>query len=277
MKPHVLWPCSSFCLGILTFILRKHQLAQAKDPETLLFVPMATETIVLSVVMIVAHILLVVALGSPSRPLPNYKYTIYHPSIFFFAPILLSSVLMGLATLVGLIDIHTEYRNFKTMTAGADVPYSLPVFDVMQSFFALFVAYLMYEMGKNAYEGETLAHRWWSVIPAFMCCWLFTTQYRIYAISPNFQEKIYPTLGGLFLLHGMYQLAVAAYQTPRPVLLSFFGLSATIFCGVNLASNPSTFDGMLLTSLTLYLLTFTSAVIRNAYASRKEYVTPPVE
>lgn len=276
MKKSTLLPSASVVLCVVTYFLRKHQISQVKDAQTLLFEPMAMETILLATLVLVGHIALMIGLNSDSRDLPNYKFTVYCPRFSFFAMTSLASLLLLLSVLMGFLDMKSDYDTaLKNSNAYVEFSYDFPFFQVCKCMFSLFVAYIMFYLGKNAYEGTTLRKHFLTVFPAFLACWYFMDIYRDYSSLPNLQEKLYPTFAGLSLLHGFYQLAVAAYETPRPILFSFFSLSSVMLLGATLGGPITPYFAMVHCSLVLYLLAFSVAIIENTFCSREDYRTPP--
>lgn len=278
MKKSILLPFLSVMMSVVFFFLRKLQISNAKNPETLLFTEFATETLILSFAVILFHFILGGVLYSGARELPNYKYTVYCPNQLFITLLATGSIILVLSTFVGIMDIKSQYdQHISAVNQGVSSSYSMPYFKFAAILFGGATGAVMLFLGKNAYRGEDLEERWVTTIPAFLCLSCLVNAYQSFSTLPNLQEKIYPIFATFSLVYAFYHLSASAYETPRPRLISFFSLSSIAMFGVYAGYGISIYDFSVYLGLNLYLLAFSFAVIENAYSKRENYRTPPAQ
>lgn len=263
-------------LSVLGFFLRKYQISMIKNPETLLFTPMAQETMLLLAVLLLGHMVLAVLVMEGARGFPRYEYAVYSPNPVFFGGVMLSGFLLILAFFIGLMDVKNGYDVFQgTNYAGESYPF--PVIKLMELSLVAVTGPVVWYLGKNAYDGMPLRERWMLTLPSFASLFHIYSNLKVLAITPDMQEKLYPSLGLLVLAHGIFALTSTGIKSPSPRKIVFFAWSAQIFFCVNIHTFPSLYDGMISLGLHLYLLSFGYGVMGNAFCSQREYNTPSLE
>lgn len=273
-KPYLLYG-TGLVLSLLGYILRKYQISAVKSIDTLLFTPMAWETLLLMAVILVSHIIIGLLVLGDARSFPNYEYTVYSPYLPFLGINLLAGFLLLLSFFIGIMDIKSGYDIFLA-TASEEITFSFPVLQLLELSFMAVTGFLLVWLGKNAFEGQLLTERWVTVIPVFAAMMhLYSTFLRV-SVTPGLQEKLYPILGGLSLIYGLHALATSAIKEPCPRKLSFFAWSSLLFYFVNLSTLASVYSALITTGLHLYLLSFGAAAIKNTYCSQMECSTPPM-
>lgn len=263
-------------LSVLGFFLRKYQISVVKNPETLLFTPMAQESLLLLGLLVLGHLVLGVLVMEGARLVPRYEYAVYTPHGAFFGGTILSGFLLIMAFFIGLMDVKNGYDVFMaTNTSGESYPF--PLLKLAELSLVVVTGPVIWYLGKNAYEGRVLTERWLLTLPAFAALLHVYSKLKDLAITPDMQEKLYPSLGLLVLAHGIFALASTGIKTPCPRKVVFFAWSAQIFFCVNIHTIPSLYDGMVSFGLHLYLIVLGYGVMANSFCSQREYTTPPLE
>lgn len=276
MKKSILLPLSGGLIGLSCFLLRIRQNAAAIDPETLLYIPNAPETIQLVWLMAIFAVVMATTLFLGGRSLPNYQFTTYNPNAMFMAVVVVSGFLLLISTLVGVMDLRAEYEAHQaTVYLGNMEKYSISVTSVIYILGAGLAGFALIYLGKAAYHGEELASYSPTIIPAALSVVLVVKQYRTYGALPSVQESFYPVFGSMILCLALYQISVTAYIKPKPKMLAFYSLVSCSFTGVILASETGTHDKLLQLSLTIFAMAFTGSALENTYATLETYRTPP--
>lgn len=277
MKKSILLPLMTVFVAFLAGYCRTVQLAEAKDPLTLLFVPQASETLLLMGIVLGFTLVLGGFLYAGGRDLPNYTYTVYCPSLLFVSTVVTGSLFFVLSILVGLMDIKSLYdAHLLTVQQGNTASFDFPLTTLVTMILVMMAGSVMMYLGKQAYRGEFLKECWLTTIPAYLATARLMVYYRNYGAVTNFQDCFYPIMGSLTLVLALYHLCATAYIDARPRKIIFFSLVSVVFSAVNLASGESLYDNMLSLGFSLYMLAFSGAVLQNTYCSREDYRTPPV-
>lgn len=277
MKKSILFPSATLCVALVTFFLRKNQLAQAKDLETQIYQANAPETIVLTAVLLIFAVVLGLFLLSGGRELPNYTYAVYCPNPMFMATVVTGSFFFLLSILVGFMDLRRDYdAHLLLLRQGLESSFDLPILSLITMTLVVLVGLVMMFLGKQAYRGEELDYHWLTTLPAYLSTARLMSIYRSYGAMTNIQDSFYPIVGAILLSMALYHLCATAYLAPRPRLIVFFSLLSVVFTAVNLASGMILYDIMLALGFNLYMLAFSAALLENTYTSREKYRTPPV-
>lgn len=276
MKKSILLPSLSVLVTILCFFLRKNQLNKAKNAETLLYTPMAGETILLLVVLLLYTIALAGLVFTGARSLPNYRFMVYCPSQIFLISIVVAGFLLVLSTCIGLMDIFSVYTAHKgEVNFLEETTYPFPFGDILLAVGCGLSGATMLFLGRNANNGDEAPEGWMLMSQAFIALFLLIDVYREHSIQPAFQDKIWPLLGGLLMAHSCYLLISSNYTTARPNLFCMLSMCSLVVYGINVASGASLFYIVTGLGYHIFLLTFTVSILENAFCSREEYRTPP--
>lgn len=276
MRKSTIMPFVAMIGSVLAFFLRKNQLNQAKDPETLLYIPMASETVLLYLVVFAFLLGFAVFLLSDSRSLPNYHFMVYCPHQGFLALVASGAFFMVLSLLVGFLEAKVEIDTYLSSTHDGSLLHAIPFLHYLILFAVTASGGVCLLLGKSAYEGKELEASWIVIYQAFPPLLLLIEIYRDVASSPNLQDKIWAVLAGLALAHSTYHLAAASVSPPKANFFTYLVLSSTVIFGAYAGGDLSFYYILVGLGYHLFLLAFAAATIENAFSSRMDYRTPPV-
>lgn len=271
-KTHLLYG-TGLLFSVLGCFLRNYQMSQVKNQDTLLFASFALETLFLMGLLVIAHVVIAFLVLGDARTFPNYEYTVYCSEIGFLAVTVLAGFLLVLSFFIGIMDVKNGYDIFQA-SAPHEASFPFPWLDLFELSLVAVTGFVLAWLGKNAFDGSVLTERWVTVLPVFTGIVYFYQVFNELTIAPALQEKLYPILGGLSLIHGLYALSTSGIKQPSPRKIAFFSSTSLVFFCTNLSTLSSVYDAMVTLGLHLYLVAFGYGVIKNTYCSQREY-TPP--
>lgn len=269
MKKSVLVPLGTGVLGILCFFLRKHQIAQAKDMETLLYASGAVESYLLYVVVAVSLAVLGFFLFTGSRSLPNYEYMVYCPSPLFPWVVGFASLLLAVSFFVGILDMRFQEGYFASRTR---IQVVMELFRLLSIPLAAGAGIVM---TKAAYLGETLETNYPILFLACPPMLMLLHTYQSYITQPNMEDRIWPIFSALALMYSCYLLAAATVKAPKENLFCWFAMASMLLFFLNIGGETSLYLFFVGLGYNLLISAFAVATMENAFCSLEVYRAPP--
>lgn len=269
MKKSLLVPLGTVVMGILCFFLRKNQIEQVKDVETLLYSAGAMESYVLYFVLAVSLAVLGFLLFTGSRPLPNYEYMVYCPSPLFPMTVALTSLLFLLSFFVGLLDITAQKDFFQSRTVQQGI------IELLQLFSIPMIVWVGILMTKAAYLGETLSTNYPILLLACPPVLFLFKTLQSGMVQPNLEDRIFPLLSGFALMYSCYFLAAATVRPPKENLFCWTAMASNLFFCTSLGGETSLYETFLGFAYHILISAFAVATMENGFCSLEVYRAPP--